>query len=130
MKKLVYQKYKIKRVTWFDESYAVFVDGRIKNMKLEDLYNLSQKLKPLQNIDMNILNNEDKIVTKEYNGYDMFLIVGKYIFDNHLQKEYIQKLINNRDDMIEIGKTILSKAIEYIENLYKKNKEKNYESII
>lgn len=127
---LVYEKHKIDRITWLDESYSCFVDGHTERRSIQELYNISQNLKPLQNFDVNILNNKNKVVTDEYDGYDMFMLIGKYIFDNNLQNEYIQILINNRDDMVQIGKTILDKSIQHIENLYKQDKEKNYESII
>ena len=127
IQKLIYEKYKIDRIAWFDECYAGYVDGHIEKRTLKDLYDLSQLLKKWQNFDMNIVNDRNKVVTDDYNGYDMFMLIGKYIFDNNLQNEYIQILINNRDDMVEIGKTILDKSIQYIENLYKQDKEKNDE---
>lgn len=130
IQKLIYEKYKIDRITWLDESYAGHIDGHIEKRTIKELYDISQKLKKWQHFDMNIVNDKDKVVTDDYNGYDMFMLIGKYIFDNKLQKEYLQILINNHNDVVERGKTILSKAIEYIENLYKQYKEKNYESFI
>lgn len=115
IQKLVYEKYNIDRIRWFDESYACYVDGSIVNWSKEEGVEIIAKLKSLGDFDVNILNDVNKVSTNEYNGYHMFKIIGKYIFENNLAKEYIGKIIENPVEIKEIGLTILKKAIKYFE---------------
>lgn len=116
----IYDKYKINRIRWFDECFANYLDGTQKNIKNKELLECCKKLKLLKNFDLASLNDVKKIITNEYNGYDIFHIVGKYIFENNLQNDYIKIIKENYKKIQEIGKTILSDAINYIENKYKK----------
>lgn len=115
--KLIYNKYEIYRIRWFDESYACYIDGHIENIKIENLKEICVKLKSLNDFDMNTLDNIKNVRTNNYNGYDMFLTVGKYIFENNLEKKYLKILKNNPKKIRKIGLKILSKAISYVENL-------------
>lgn len=114
IEKFIYQKYKLDRIRWFDESYASFLDGHIENRTKEQLKSTCLELEKICNdFDMNKLNNVKKVKTKNYNGYDMFLIIGKYIFENNLAKKYIELLKTNPKEIIKIGKTILADAVKY-----------------
>ena len=116
IQKLIYDKFNIDRIRWFDESYACYVDGSIENWTKEKMTEVIYTLKTLNGFNMNILNDVNKVTTDKYNGYHMFKIIGKYIFENNLAKEYLHKLISNRNEIVEIGLTILQKAIDYCEN--------------
>ncbi len=119
IKKHIYDKYNIRRITWFDESYAYYLDGRHDSMSVNAYKEIVSDLKKLPcNFDMNILNDSNLIVTKDYNGNDMFVLIGKYIFENNLEKEYIALLKEDSNKVKEIGKTILTKAIMYIDSIY------------
>ena len=113
IEKLVYEKYNIDRIRWFDESYASYIDGHIKNRTKEQLRNICKQLKDIGEFDLNLLDDINKIKTKDYDGYDMFLIVGKYIFENKLTKDYLEILKTHPEEIRKVGKEILSKAIKY-----------------
>ena len=114
IQKLVYEKYKIDRIRWFDESYASFVDGHICNRTKEELQNICEQLKLLGHFDLNILDNINKVKTNEYDGYDMFLIVGKYIFENDLSKKYLDLIKTKPEELRKEGRSILEKSIQYV----------------
>ena len=78
--KQIYQKYNISRIRWFDESFANYLDGSQDSYSAETIKILCDRLKNLSNFDLNILNDINKTVTDSYNGYDMFILVGRYIF--------------------------------------------------
>jgi len=114
IQKLVYEKSGVERVRWFDESYASYIDGYIKNITSNQLKNICEKLIGIGEFDLNILDDINKVKTKEYDGYDMFLIVGKYIFENNLAKHYLELLKTKPSEIRKVGKTILEKSINYI----------------
>ena len=114
IQKLVYEKYRIDRIRWFDESYASFVDGHICNRAKEELQSICEQLKLLGHFDLNILDNINKVRTKEYDGYDMFLIVGKYIFENDLSKKYLDLIKTETEELRKEGRSILGKSIQYV----------------
>lgn len=112
----IYSKYNIDRIRWFDESYAGFLDGHMKNRINKQFREICLELKRLGNFDMNSIDDVNDVITKNYNGYNMFRIIGKYIFENDLAKKYLDLLKNNPSTIREIGKDILPKAIKYVEN--------------
>lgn len=112
----IYSKYNIDRIRWFDESYAGFLDGHMKNRINKQFREICLELKRLGNFDMNSIDDVNYVITKNYNGYNMFRIIGKYIFENDLAKKYLDLLKNNPSTIREIGKDILPKAIKYVEN--------------
>ena len=116
--KQIYQKYNISRIRWFDESFANYLDGSQDSYSAETIKILYDRLKNLSEFDLNILNDINKTVTDSYNGYDMFILVGRYIFENNLQTQIIKILSENRDTVVENGKTMLSNALEYFKEKY------------
>ena len=118
IQKSVYDKYRIDRIVWFDEAFACFLDCHIENILQKELEETAKKLKHLaENFDMNKLNDFSLIKTQEYDGYDMFLLIGKYIFDNNLQKEYVEILKSNPIEMKAIGRNILMKAVKHSKHI-------------
>ena len=71
----------------------------------------------IENFDMNILDDIKKVKTEEYNGYDMFKVIGFYIFNQHIEKELLDTLKTNYKKIKLIGKDILKKSIDFILNL-------------
>lgn len=114
---LVYSKFNINRIRWFDESYANFIDGSKDNTPVLHLKKIANLLNSVKDLDLNILNDISKVKTSTYDGYDMFLIVEKYIFDNNFEKQYLKALKSNPKQIINLGKTILSLAINYLDSL-------------
>ena len=111
--KLIYNKFKIQRVTWLDESFANYLDGIVLAWTGDSWQKLAERLLPYKNFDVNKFNNRSKIITNEYDGYDMFHIIGKYIFENNLQNEFLEKLKCNRKEILALGKTILATALDW-----------------
>lgn len=111
--KLIYEKHNIKRVTWLDESFANFLDGVSLAWTDDSWQKLVKRLLPHKHFDMNKTDDINKIVTSEYDAYDMFHLIGKYIFENNLQKEILETLIKDRKQIVKLGKTILSSAIDW-----------------
>lgn len=117
--KTIYQ-YNIQRIRWLDESFAVYLDKPNNGISADKIYEIISSLEHLpQDFDMAILNDANKINTQDYNGYHMFNLIGQYIFENNLEYKFIEIIKNNRDQMLEIGKTILRDSINYFKN--KKN---------
>ncbi len=112
--KLIYQKYKLDRVRWLDESFAGFLDGHNDNITQAELSTLFEKLSSLKDFDVNILDDIKKVRTESYNGYDMFTLVGIFIFENHLEKQYLSLLKTSPKDIRKLGKEIMSSAINYL----------------
>lgn len=113
IQELVYSKHSIDRITWFDESCASYIDGHMNNMTKDQISKICEQLKNVGEFDLNILDDINKIKTNEYDGYDMFLIVGKYIFENNLAQKYVDAIKTSPEEIREIGKEILAKSIKY-----------------
>ena len=111
----IYHKFDIQRVRWLDESYATYLDGTTSEIQLQDLKNICQNVN-IENFDMNSLDDIKKVKTEQYNGYDMFKVIGYYIFNQHIEKELLDTLKANYDKTRLIGKSILKKSIDYILN--------------
>lgn len=111
---LIYQKHNLDRVRWFDESYALFLDGTAEKISPKRLFKISNKLLPFQNLSLNEFDDLKNVKSEKYDGYDIFLIVGYYIFKNNIQKELILKLINNPQEIRIIGRKILKDALCFI----------------
>ncbi len=114
---LIYNKNNIYRIRWFDEAYAKFIDGSETNKPVSHFKTIANKLKLHLNFDVNQLNDSNKIITKDYNGYEMFSIIGKYIFENNLHKKLLNELLKNQNTVINLGTSILKLAIDYIDSL-------------
>lgn len=116
--KNIYEKYKINRIRWFDESYASFIDGHLDNVSDNNLKPHYEKLKSFsKGFDMNTLNEIRNVKTQYYNGYVMFDLIGKYIFDNGLEKDFLKTLIQNPKQIKEMGETILNEAVNVEKNI-------------
>lgn len=112
--KTIYQRYNIKRVNWLDESFAVYLDGKPDDISNEEFTKMIDYLSKISNgFDMSILADYNKVKTKEYNGYDMFNIIGKYIFETQQEQKCLDLIKKDRNQVLEIGKHILQDAIDY-----------------
>lgn len=111
--KMIYQKHNIERVNWLDESFAVYLDGGEHDFDRELDKSIKYLSKISKGFDMNILCDYNIIKTKEYDGYDMFNIIGKYIFATKQENIFLKMLIENRQQIVELGKHILQDAINY-----------------
>ena len=114
---LIYDKYAISRIRWLDESFANYLDGHAATRSQDQLKAIAHELKKLGKFNVNVLNDRSKVKTETYNGYDMFLIIGKYIFANDLAEKYLNELKTDPTAILNIGESILGTALEYVENL-------------
>lgn len=111
----IYKENNIVRLRWFDEAYAYYLECQRDNRYNRYYFDKALILKDVAaKIDVNILDDSTKITTDQYRGYDIFQVIGKYIFDNKLQKEYLNLLKTNSKQLRTIGKTILKESIDYI----------------
>ena len=101
----IYNKYNIRRICWFDEAYASYLDKRPKDIK-----------QILQTLEIPIGFNMSSLSNPESNAYGAFNLIGYYIFSTHQEKELLNLLIKDSEQIRELGKTILREAVEYIEN--------------
>lgn len=56
--------------------------------------------------------SKDNIITKEYNGYDLFKVVGRYLIETK-SKEDLLNYINDKEKVINDGKKILEESLNY-----------------
>lgn len=54
----------------------------------------------------------ENIITKEYNGYDLFKVVGRYLKETKT-KDDLLNYINNPEKVINDGEIILEKSLNY-----------------
>lgn len=54
--------------------------------------------------------SKGNIITKEYNGYDLFKVVGRYLIET---KENLLNYINDKEKVISDGKIILEESLNY-----------------
>lgn len=116
----VYERNNIDRILWLDEALAGNFDGTmekiIKNNTFEkiiiDLLNKNQLPK------MNELSfSKNNVITEEYNGYDLFKVVGRYLMETKTKEELLE-YINNKDKVIIDGEMILEESLNYFRRKY------------
>lgn len=103
--KYIYDKYNIKRICWFDEAYANYLVKCPKDIK-----------QILQTLELPIDFNLSSLSNPERNAYGSFNLIGYYIFSTHQEKELLNLLIKDSEQIRKLGKTILKEAVEYIEH--------------
>lgn len=113
--KFVYEKNNIDRIVWLDESLASNFDGSTDKLIKDNIF---------ENIIIKLMNNsklpkmnelsflKGNIVTKEYNGYDLFKVVGRYLIETKT-KNNLLKYINDKEKVINDGENILEKSLNY-----------------
>lgn len=116
--KFIYKAQNRKRIVWLDESLAINFDGSIEKLiENGDFKKIVTNLKRNYNLPkMNDLEfSKNNIKTREYNGYDLFKIVGRYLIETKNIDELLQ-YINNEHQIIKDGNNILEKSIQYFSN--------------
>ena len=101
------------RIVWLDESLATNFDGTteklIENGKfLEIILNLknNQKLPKMSDLEF----SKNNIKTEDYNGYDLFKVVGRYLIETKSQVELL-KYISDKSKIVNDGDIILEASI-------------------
>ena len=117
--KFIYKNYK-ERLDWLDESFAASFSGElyniINNNEFVDLVKLYVNREDLPNMN-DIRMNKGNVLTKEYNAYHFFRIIGRYLIDTNTDKELLE-LFNNEERCLELGPTILKTSIDYYKNKF------------
>lgn len=117
--KFVYNKNKVNRVIWLDEALAgnfdttterLIENGRFK--QLIDKYYHCDCLPTMENFDF----SDGVFTTEEYNGYELFKIIGRYLIEKY-NKDELLEYVNDYDKVIKDSKNILRDSLEYF---YKK----------
>ncbi len=118
--KFIYEKNKWDRIVWLDESLAGNFDGTtekiIKSGEFKELifkyYSLN--LPKIEDLDF----SKDNIKTSEYNGYELFKIVGRFLLETK-PKEKLYMYLNNLSQIKKDGNTILKDSLKYFYDKYK-----------
>lgn len=118
---------------WLTEGIAKYLDGSYK----EDITNLMTIINEYEIPDISNMRGDffiyktyeelDGILKEKtiYNGYDLSYLMVRYIIEQY-GKEYLNNLMQNKEEIKKIEQTILLEAIEYYKSLYlKENTIKN-----
>ncbi len=107
-----YNKYNLERISWFDESFACYLDGH--NCLLPNNY-IENKVKFLKNYEKFDINQLKFLKNDEINIYDIYYLIGKYIFENHLETEILTILKTNQKQIANQSITIINQALNYLD---------------
>lgn len=117
--KFIYNNYK-NRVVWLDESFAANfsgeVENEVKNGKFIEIVKryLNYNLLPNMN-EISFKNNNVK--TKEYDAYDFFHIIGRYLFEIYSRKELLN-FYKDEKRVLKSGENILSESLLYFKQKF------------
>ena len=118
--KYVYSNYKNnKRIVWLDESFAANFSGEVQNNINNGIF-INQIKKYIGAVlpNMNDISFENKnIKTKEYNAYDFFHIIGRYLIETN-NKDNLLELYKDEGRVLNLGETILGDSIDYFIKKY------------
>lgn len=118
--KYIYSNYKNnERITWLDESFAANFSGEVQNnINNGEFINQVKKYinRELPNIN-DISFEKQNVKTSEYNAYDFFHIIGRYLVETN-SKEELLELYKNEEKVLNLGKVILNDSIEYFMKKY------------
>ena len=118
--KFIYEKNNMDRIVWLDESLAGNFDGFAEKSITDGTF---------KKIIINLLNNNNlpkmsdldfakgNIKTSNYNGYDLFTIVGRYLIETK-SKDELLKYVNYKNKVIKDGDIILIESLEYFKEKY------------
>ena len=119
-KRFVYEKNNWNRFVWLDEALANNFDGtteeKINSGEFEKIIRYYSNKKNLPK--MNVLDfAKGTIKTENYNGYDFFRIVGRYLIETNTKDELLN-YINIKERIKRDGYTILDVALKYFKEKY------------
>ena len=118
-KKFIYNNYH-DRVIWLDESFAANFSGEVDY----EISNGTFIKKIKKYVNKNNLPNLNEISfkknntkTKEYNAYDFFYIVGRYLVETCSKKELLM-LYKDEKMILQLGNHILDESLKYFKSKY------------
>ncbi len=118
--KFIYEKKYINRIIWLDESLAINFDGTTEKLIESNTFkkNIIKLLNNQKLPKMNELSfSKGNIITEDYNGYDLFKIVGRYLIETK-QRDELFNYINDNQKVINDGEKILVESLDYFVKKY------------
>lgn len=117
--KFIYNNYK-NRVVWLDESFAANfsgeVDKELKNGKFIETVKKYLNYSSLPNMnEISFKNNNIK--TNEYNAYDFFHIIGRYLSEIYSREELLN-FYKDEESVLKLGENILSESLLYFKQKF------------
>lgn len=118
-KKFIYEKNNMQRIVWLDESLACNFDGSTQKLIDEGrfkeiVYNLKNKKKlPIMN-DLDF--SKGNIKTNDYDGYELFKIVGRYLIETKNNEELLE-YVCKENQIKNDGNHILIDSLNYFSNI-------------
>lgn len=117
--KFIYENYK-ERVVWLDESFAANFSGEVE----KELANGEFMKKVKKYLNCNSLANMNEISfknnnvkTKEYDAYDFFHIIGRYLLEIY-SKEELLDFYKDEEKVLKLGKNILNESLLYFKKKF------------
>ncbi len=125
--RVYYYFYRENRITWFDEGMAQYLSGETASYSDNTWYGVFKrfidKYKPINNLNDRVNGNfsvSDELIferTNIFDGYTASLLAIKYLFDTK-GEEYVFDLMFDNNRILEEGKDILNRMIEYYNQIY------------
>lgn len=119
--KFIYEKNNVDRIVWLDESLAGNFDSSteklIENGKFKDIIFELCKNKELLPKMCDLDFQKNNIITDDYNGYDLFKVVGRYLIETKNSDELLE-YVKNFEQVIIDGESILDKSLEYFSSKF------------
>ena len=117
--KFIYNNYK-NRVVWLDESFAANfsgeVDKELENGKFIEKVKKYLNYSSLPNMnEISFKNNNIK--TNEYNAYDFFHIIGRYLSEIYSREELLN-FYKDEERVLKLGENILSESLLYFKQKF------------
>lgn len=118
--KFVYNKHGFNRIMWLDEALAGNYDDTTKKL-IDNGYFKKMIIRYKDNKNLPIMSNfsfnNGVFNTKDYDGYDLVKIIGRYLIETKSNKELLE-YINDYDKVIKDSKNILRVSIDYFVKKY------------
>ena len=118
--KFIYQKNHYDRILWLDESLAGNFDGTTEKLMKENKFsNIIKKLIGMNHLPTMSQLSFDKgtIKTDQYNGYELFKVVGRYLIETKTNEELLF-YIQQEQEVLNDGDTILEISLKYFKEKY------------
>lgn len=117
--KFIYNNYK-NRVVWLDESFAANFSGEVERELGKEMF--IEKVKKYLNCNslpnMNEISFENNnIKTNQYDAYDFFHIIGRYLLEIHSSEELLN-FYKDEENVLKLGENILSESLLYFKQKF------------
>lgn len=117
--KFIYNDY-TNRVVWLDESFAANFSGEVEKELINGVFieKVKKYLKHNSLPNMNKISfKNNNVKTSEYNAYDFFHIIGRYLFEIYSSEELLE-FYKDEKRVLSLGENILSESLSYFKKKY------------